>query len=132
MDPVVHFEMPAKDRERMANFYTSAFGWKAHYYGEEMGNYVVVNTAETDENGMIQQKGAINGGLFPVKDGDPPHYPSVVISVDDINASVNKIKEAGGMVNGEPQHIPGIGLYVQFTDTEGNVSSILQPEMPDA
>jgi hypothetical protein len=29
MDPVVHFELPAEDRERMAAFYTSAFGWQA-------------------------------------------------------------------------------------------------------
>ena len=129
MDPVVHFEMPAKDRDRMSDFYAKAFGWVAHKYGEEMGNYVVVHTADTDENGMIQQKGAINGGLFPVKESDPPQYPSVVISVDDIHASVKKIQEAGGKVNGEPMKIPGIGLYVQFTDTEGNVSSILQPEM---
>ena len=28
MDPVVHFELPAEDRERMAAFYTTAFGWQ--------------------------------------------------------------------------------------------------------
>jgi len=26
MDPVVHFELPAEDRERMAAFYTAALG----------------------------------------------------------------------------------------------------------
>ncbi len=29
MNPVVHFEMPAKDRKRMAGFYSEVFGWKA-------------------------------------------------------------------------------------------------------
>jgi predicted enzyme related to lactoylglutathione lyase len=28
MNPVVHFEMPAKDNKRVADFYTKAFGWK--------------------------------------------------------------------------------------------------------
>jgi hypothetical protein len=38
MNPVVHFEMPAEDRNRMADFYTSVFGWQAQLMGEEMGN----------------------------------------------------------------------------------------------
>jgi predicted enzyme related to lactoylglutathione lyase len=29
MNPVVHFEMPANDRKRMADFYTKVFGWCA-------------------------------------------------------------------------------------------------------
>ena len=35
MNPVVHFEMPAEDRERMADFYTEVFGWKTELMGEE-------------------------------------------------------------------------------------------------
>jgi predicted enzyme related to lactoylglutathione lyase len=38
MNPVVHFEMPATDRVRMADFYTRVFGWQADMLGEEMGN----------------------------------------------------------------------------------------------
>ena len=49
MNPVVHFEMPAEDRKRMAGFYTNVFGWKIRQLGPEMGNYMVVSTSETDE-----------------------------------------------------------------------------------
>ncbi len=42
MDPVVHFEMPAEDTKRMADFYASAFGWQPRFFGEDMGNYVTV------------------------------------------------------------------------------------------
>ena len=28
MNSVVHFEMPAEDQKRMADFYTKVFGWK--------------------------------------------------------------------------------------------------------
>jgi uncharacterized protein len=126
MNPVVHFEMPAVDRQRMADFYTKTFGWKAQLMGPEMGDYVVVQTADTDANGMIQTPGAINGGFYPKKDDWPAQYPSVVIAVDDIRASMKKVTDAGGQVLGEPMEIPGVGQYVSFFDTEGNRVSMLQ------
>jgi predicted enzyme related to lactoylglutathione lyase len=64
MNPVVHFEMPAEDRERMAEFYTRAFGWQTQMLGPEMGNYVVVTKTELDENGRPKKPGSINGGFF--------------------------------------------------------------------
>jgi uncharacterized protein len=51
MNPVVHFEMPAEDKNRMADFYTKAFGWKTHMLGPDMNEYVLVTTTEPDENG---------------------------------------------------------------------------------
>lgn len=127
MDPVVHFEMPAADRARMAQFYTSAFGWQAQLLGPEMGDYVVVATTETDESGTPKTPGAINGGFYPKKEDWPAQYPSVVIAVDDIRASMKKVADAGGNILGEPMEIPGIGQYVSFFDTEGNRVSMLQP-----
>jgi hypothetical protein len=50
MNPVVHFEMPYNNRERMAEFYHSAFGWQTRLLGEEMGNYVHATTTETNDN----------------------------------------------------------------------------------
>jgi predicted enzyme related to lactoylglutathione lyase len=127
MDPVVHFEMPAEDRARMARFYTSAFGWQTQLLGPDMGDYVLVSTTESDENGMPKNPGAINGGFYPKKEDWPAQYPSVVIAVDDIHASMKKVADAGGKVLGEPMEIPGIGQYVSFFDTEGNRVSMLQP-----
>ena len=125
VNPVVHFEMPYENRDRMADFYTSAFGWKMNKLGEEMGGYVVAHTAETDENNMVHP-GTINGGFYPKHD-DAPH-PSVVIAVADIQEAIKNITGSGGKVMGEPMDIPGIGLYVSFLDTEGNRVSVLQPK----
>lgn len=127
MNSVVHFEMPYDDRNRMAGFYQSAFGWKAHMLGPEMGNYVIAGTAETDEAGMVKQPGAINGGFYQRPSGEMGQHPSVVIAVDDITDAMRKVSEAGGTVHGGPMEIPGVGQYVSFTDTEGNRVSILQP-----
>ena len=126
MNPVVHFEMPHDVGERMAKFYASAFGWQMQMLGEEMGNYILAITTETDENGP-KKPGAINGGFFAKSPDCPAQQPSVVIAVDDIKESIKKVAEAGGKVLDEPMEIPGVGQYVSFTDTEGNRVGMLQP-----
>jgi len=127
MNPVVHFEMPAENRQRMADFYSKTFGWKTQMLGKDMGNYVIATTTESDEKGP-KKPGAINGGFFPKSDDMPAQYPSVVVAVDDINDSMKKVMKAGGKVLGEPMEIPGVGQYVSFYDTEGNRVSMLQPD----
>lgn len=127
MNPVVHFEMPAENRKRMAEFYTKVFGWKTEQLGPEMGEYIVVTTSEADANGRPKNPGMINGGFYQKTDDPNTHHPSVVIAVDDIKQSIEKVKKSGGKILGEPMEIPGIGMYVSFIDTEGNRLSILQP-----
>jgi predicted enzyme related to lactoylglutathione lyase len=127
MNPVVHFEMPAEDKKRMAEFYTKVFGWQMQFLGPEMSEYVVVSTTEADVNGRPKNPGAINGGFYQKTDDPNTHHPSVVIAVDDINEAIQNIKKAGGNVFTGPTEIPGIGLYASFKDTEGNRVSVLQP-----
>jgi predicted enzyme related to lactoylglutathione lyase len=127
MCPVVHFEMPAEDRSRMAAFYQEAFGWKTQMLGPEMGDYVLVTTAESDVKPGAPA-GAINGGFFPTKPDWPAQYPSIVIAVDDIKSAMRRVADAGGRVLGEPMQIPSVGQYVAFFDTEGNRASMLQPD----
>ena len=126
MNPVVHFEMPYKNPERAAKFYSSVFGWKTEMLGPEMGNYLLVTTALDDAKpGAVA--GAINGGLYPFKADWPAQYPSVVIGVEDIGSAMKRVQKAGGEVLGDPMEIPGIGQYVSFMDTEGNRNSMMQP-----
>jgi uncharacterized protein len=126
MDSVVHFEMPYEDRDRMAAFYQSAFGWQTQKLGQEMGDYVVATTTESTEAGPIKP-GAINGGFYGKVPDRPMQYPSVVIAVDDVQRSARKVVAAGGKVLGDPMDIPGVGKYVSFVDPEGNRVSMLQP-----
>ena len=132
MNPVVHFEMPYENKQRMADFYGAAFGWESQMLGPSMGDYVVMTTTEMDEQTKFpKEPGRINGGFF--KKTKDPQCPSVVIAVDDIQDAMKKVEEAGGKVvggqkAGEPDDIPGIGLYVSIIDTEGNRISLLQPK----
>jgi predicted enzyme related to lactoylglutathione lyase len=127
MNPVVHFEMPAENKKRMSEFYSKVFGWQTQQLGPEMGEYMVVTTSESDATGRPKNPGSINGGFYQKTEDPISHHPSVVIGVDDINKSIQKIKASGGKVLGETMDIPGVGSYASFIDTEGNRLSILQP-----
>ena len=127
MNPVVHFEMPADDEKRMADFYSDAFGWQIQMLGPEMGNYILVSTSETGDDGMIKNPGSIKGGFYKKSEGMPNIYPSLVIQVDDLKESMNLVTGAGGKIIGEPGDIPGVGQFVYFQDSEGNIAGMLQP-----
>jgi len=142
MDPVTHFEMPAKDKKRAAAFYANVFGWQMQQLGPEMGDYLTAGTVEVDAQRVPRKPGAINGGFYtPTADTTAP---SVVITVKDIRATMKAIEKAGGKVlrrrpvteqggramevgMGEPDVIPGVGLWVSFLDSEGNRASLIQP-----
>lgn len=125
MDPVIHFEMPAEDKKRAAEFYSKVFGWEMKQLGPELGNYLMAMTAESDEKGP-KKPGVINGGFFAKMPEKPDQYPGVVVQVGDIYKAMQSIEEAGGKVLGTPDEIPGVGLYVSFRDTEGNRVAMLQ------
>jgi uncharacterized protein len=127
-DPVVHFEMPYGDHERVAKFYSEVFGWQMQKLGKDMGNYITAATTETDNKRMVKKPGNINGGFYPGDQAPEAKCPSVVIAVDNIEDSTKKIEEAGGKMLNKPMDIPGIGRYASFADTEGNRVSILQPK----
>jgi len=126
MDPVTHFEMPATDKQRAIAFYSKTFGWRLQQLGPEMGEYVMAHTTETDPQGMVQTPGAINGGFYSPTDDAGSRAPSVVINVKDVKAAMAAIARNGGKMLGEPQQIPGVGMWASFLDTEGNRVSIIQ------
>ena len=102
-----------------------------------MGEYVVVTTTEVKEGpGMMNRPktpGAINGGFYQ-KTNDPlSQYPSIVIAVEDLEESMEKVRMSGGKISGKPENIPGVGWFVSVIDTEGNRISMLQPplDMPE-
>lgn len=137
MNPVMHFEMGYFDRDRMKKFYETTFNWKMQQMGAEMGNYVVAQTAETDEKGMVKTPGTINGGFYQKNDSPSSHPPSVVIAVKDIQAAMKAVVENGGKILGamtptgersmEPDMIPGVGLWISIQDPEENRVSLMQP-----
>jgi uncharacterized protein len=123
MDPVVHFEIPAKDVERASAFYSKAFGWNLNQFpGFE---YWSVQTTDSDKNGSPKNPGSINGGMG--KKGDmAPKAVTVTISVADIDASLSAIKKLGGSAVGKKMPVGDMGWSAYFEDTEGNLIGLWQ------
>lgn len=136
MCPVVHFEMPAHDRARVAAFYAGAFGWKMDQLGADMGHYLLATTADADVPGPTH-RGAIGGGFFSPGSAaeatgqDMVGVPgtSIVIAVTELEPAMERVRRFGGSIIGEAMDIPGVGRLIGFEDTEGNQNSMLQPLM---
>lgn len=122
---VVHFEIEADNVDRAKKFYTDAFGWKMEQMGQEFGEYVVITTGDP------KQPGGINGGLYKDPSGKKNlNAYSCVVSVDNIEEAMEKVKAAGGEIIGEVMDIPTVGKNAKAKDTEGNMFSLLEPS-PD-
>lgn len=111
MATVEHFEIPADDVDRAQAFYSTVFGFRYEPWGEDMG---MLSTGS--------DKG-INGDLH--KRGTSPH-PTVVITVDDLEATLEAVVAAGGEQVGQIEPMGESARYVYFKDTEGNIVGAYQ------
>ena len=126
MDSIVHFEIPADDPKRAGEFYMKAFGWVVNPMPEM--DYTMIGTTPSDENGMPQKPGAINGGM--PKRGMPVKQTVVTIGVDNIEDSLSKVEKLGGKRMGDKMAVGDMGWAAYFTDTEGNVVGLWQNARP--
>ena len=109
---LVHFEIPAEDTARAREFWGSLFG---HEYRSWDGPV---------EYHMFE--GEPGGGLYPAQAGERGLI--VYFGTDDIRASIARVRELGGTVDGDAEPIPGIGWYARCVDTEGNPFSLFQSD----
>ena len=117
MPRVIHFEIPAANAEKVVKFYSDLFDWKIQKWGSEF-DYWLVTTGEAPEMG-------IDGAITP-KQG--PFQTTVnTIGVGNIDEYIEKAQAAGGKMVGEKTAIEGIGYVAYFTDPDGNMFGIHEP-----
>ena len=118
MPRVVHFEISAKDPEKVVDFYQKVFGWKVTKW-EGPQEYWLVETGETEEPG-------ISGGIMRSNEV----FSGTVNSVDvsDIDAYIEKIKQNGGEIVVEKHAIPGVGYNAYGKDVEGTLFGLHQED----
>lgn len=120
---VVHFEVPFDDADRARSFYGEAFGWEFH---DALGrHYINIVAGPVGDDGKPVERGAVNGGLL--RRESPTDRPMMTIEVDDIEAALAKVEEAGGTVVLPTQQVPGYGRTAYFKDTEGNQMGLWEP-----
>lgn len=126
MDSVVHFEIPADNPKRAGEFYSKAFGWQVNPMPEM--NYTMIGTTASNEQGVPQSPGAINGGM-PKREA-PIEHIVVTIGVKDIDAAIRNIEKLGGKAVGTKMPVGDMGFSAYFKDTEGNVVGLWQSASP--
>ena len=118
MPRVVHFEISAKDPEKLVDFYQIVFDWKvAKWEGPQ--EYWLVETGEAEEPG-------ISGGIMRSDEV----FSGTVNSVDvpDIDAYIEKINQNGGEIVVEKHAIPGVGFNAYGKDVGGTLFGIHQED----
>jgi uncharacterized protein len=122
MGRVVHFEIHASDVDRAERFYRAVFDWGVMKIGGPL-DYRLLNTGPKDQTGIdgaiTQRRGEL--------DGQAVIAYVCTVQVDDIEATEQKVKEAGGEQVVDRHQIPDVGQLSYFKDTEGNIFGALQP-----
>ena len=112
---VVHFEIPCDNPEKTMEFFKETFGWTFQQFGSEQ--YWFAKTGEDNESG-------INGAVMKRRNPLQPITNS--ISVEDIDRTIEEIKEHGGTVVVEKTAIPGTGWMAFFKDPDDNIHGLWQ------
>jgi hypothetical protein len=117
MPRVIHFEIPADDPERAADFYRKAVGWEIQTWGGP-AEYWLASTGPDEEPG-------INGAIMR-----RPSWGACTIhvQVSSVDEHVVRVEEAGGAIVQGKSAIPGIGYMAYCRDTEGNVFGIYEDD----
>jgi predicted enzyme related to lactoylglutathione lyase len=122
---VVHFEIPYDDGERAGAFYSQVFGWQTMPL-PDMG-YTLVMSGPSGDRGPTEP-GFINGGLMQRR--QPFNAPNVVVDVENLEAALQAVNEAGGSTVSERQPVGDMGFVAYFTDTEGNLVGLWESAPP--
>lgn len=106
---LVHFDIPADEPGRAAEFYRAVFGWKIEAIGG-FEDYLEVKPGGIDE--------ATGGGI--TKRFMPEQGPVNYFEVSSIEEANERVRSSGGQVVMEKMTVPGFGYLSLCTDTEGN------------
>jgi predicted enzyme related to lactoylglutathione lyase len=111
--PVVHFEIGCRDRERAEAFFSELFGWSINRAGP---------ASMIDTGGA----GGINGHITALGH-EPHHYVTVYVEVDDLSATLQRAEALGGKTVVPPVDLP-TGTFAWFADPDGNTIGLWRPK----
>jgi predicted enzyme related to lactoylglutathione lyase len=123
---VSHFEIYASDPKKLADFYTKMFDWKITEFPQM--DYIMVSSGETDEQGMLKQPGAINGGIARRPEGFSINGAVNYSMVDSIEESIERARSLGAKLTKEKTAVPGMGWFAMFVDPEGNNFAVFKAD----
>lgn len=122
----IHFEIHVDDMSRAQAFYAEVFGWGFEDYSEYTGQpYFGVVTGSDEAPG-------INGGMMmrraPLIADNPVGSAVLTMGVESFDETAEAVLRNGGSVALPKYALPGMAWQGYFTDTEGNIFGIHQPD----
>lgn len=105
--PVMQFQLLARDPDRLTAFYGKLFGWRVN--ADNAMGYRMLDTGSDR---------GIKGGVWPIGDEGHP-LVQLFVEVDDVPASAAQAEQLGGQVIIPPQVLPDGDEMAIVMDTEG-------------
>jgi len=118
MSRVVHFEISAKDPQKVIPFYENVLGWAFHKWEGPM-EYWLVHTGDASQPG-------IDGGLS--RPSDQLSGTVNTVDVDNLDEALAKVGQNGGKVIADKHAVPGVGWLAYCQDPEGTVFGMMQDD----
>ena len=119
VNEISHFEIPAKDPNKLRQFYSDVFGWKFKNSAAQNLQYWQISTGTKHLPG-------VNGGMY--KKGSDNQTPVNYVSTPDINESMAEIERAGGHITVGKKGTPEHGWTAIGTDPEGNSIGLFESQ----
>jgi len=105
-NPLCHFELMTDDPEKCKAFYSKVFDWQFNA-APGHDDYTLIDTGKEP-----------GGGLMKRPDNCPVPMAGIYFQVDDVEATLAKVTEAGGQVVVPKTPVPGVGCFAVFVDSE--------------
>jgi len=110
--PFVWYELMTSDATAAEAFYRSVIGWKTADAGMPGMKYTLLSAGETAIAGLMDLPAeACAAGARPGWLG--------YVAVDDVDARLDRLLQAGGAVHQPAQDIPGVGRFATVADPQG-------------
>jgi hypothetical protein len=109
---IAHIEIPVKDTDKSADFYSKLFGWDFRPFGR---GYHLYNSHKGFTAGLRKADNIVSGDttIFHLR-------------TDNIESYLNKSMELGGKVYRGKTIIPAMGHYALIKDIDGNIIGLFQ------
>jgi uncharacterized protein len=113
----VWHEQVSSDPKQAEEFYTQLFGWSTE----------VFKPGEVDYT-MISSGGQAHGGFSKAMEGAPPPHWLSHVRVENVDATVEKAKGAGGKLAAGPFEMDEVGRMAILADPQGAYIGVYEPE----
>jgi len=104
------FELCTNDANAAKSFYSGLFGWDLRDMPMQSMTYTVVRVGDEDVAGIMPIP-AESQGMRPAW--------GMYITVDNVDAAAEKVRELGGTILIEPRDIPEVGRFCVVQDPQG-------------